>query len=70
LYGTGIDAIVGSEGSRKYYILCGNSSGNNFGVTADGHVYAYAGKIGGWTITESNLNNGNIIISSTGSINC
>jgi hypothetical protein len=41
-----------------------------FGVDAFGRVYAAGGKIGGWTITESNLNNGNITISSTGSINC
>lgn len=38
----------------NYYII----AGNNFGVTSDGHVYANAGTIGGWTINESSLSHG------------
>ena len=65
LYSNGKNTTIQGN-TADYYILAGKT----FGVTIDGKVYASAGKIGGWNITNSFLYNNNIQIDSTGSIRC
>lgn len=64
-YSEGTNATVQGV-NKSFYIL----AGNNFGVTANGEVYASAGKIGGWTINSATLTGGNVTINSNGNISC
>ena len=52
LFSSGKNATINGH-NDNYYILAGNS----FGVTVDGKIYARAGKIGNWDITDTTLQN-------------
>lgn len=50
LFSNGRNATIQGK-TDNYYFL----AGSKFGVTANGEIYASAGKIGGWTINSSSL---------------
>lgn len=60
--------VATSKGKVTAKIWSGSGNQPNFAVSNNGYIYSKAGRIGGWTITDTQLAGGNTVINSGGSL--